>query len=99
MLILSRKLNESIVIDGRIIIKVIRVEGDVVKLGIEAPMDVPVHRQEVYDEIQRNNRGALTRGRTTLPRLETPKSVPSLQSSTPTPPATASRAVNPVGTV
>ena len=76
MLVLSRKSNESIVIDGRIIVKVIRVDGDVVKLGIQAPASVPVHRQEVYDEIQRSNREALTRGRTVLPRLDTAKSVP-----------------------
>ncbi len=69
MLILSRKVNESIVIDGRIIVKVVRVEGDQVKLGIEAPNTVPVHRQEVYDEIQRNNREALTSTRPRLPRL------------------------------
>lgn len=69
MLILSRKTNESIVIDGRITVKIVRVEGDVVKLGVEAPADVPVHRQEVYDEIQRNNREALTQGRPALPRL------------------------------
>ncbi len=59
MLILSRKLNESIVIDGRITVKVIRVEGDSVKLGIVAPSEVPVHRQEVYEEIEANNRAAL----------------------------------------
>ena len=69
MLILSRKLNESIVIDGRIVVKVVRVDGDVVKLGIQAPMEVTVHRQEVYDEIQRNNKEALTRGRPSLPKL------------------------------
>lgn len=69
MLILSRKTNESIVIDGRIIVKIVRVEGDVVKLGVEAPADVPVHRQEVYEEIQRNNKEALTQGRPALPRL------------------------------
>jgi carbon storage regulator len=69
MLILSRKTNESIVIDGRITVKIVRVEGDVVKLGVEAPADVPVHRQEVYEEIQRNNREALTQGRPVLPRL------------------------------
>ena len=69
MLILSRKTNESIVIDGRITVKIVRVEGDVVKLGVEAPADVPVHRQEVYDEIQRNNKQALTQGRPVLPRL------------------------------
>ena len=69
MLILSRKTNESIVIDGRITVKVVRVDGDQVKLGIDAPNTVPVHRQEVYDEIQRNNREALTSTRPNLPRL------------------------------
>lgn len=69
MLILSRKLNESIVIDGRITVKVIRLDGDVVKLGIEAPSDVPVHRHEVYEEIQRSNQEALTQGRPRVPRL------------------------------
>ncbi|MBP9902582.1 MAG: carbon storage regulator CsrA [Verrucomicrobiota bacterium] len=72
MLILSRKTNECIVIDGRIIVKIVRVEGEVVKVGIEAPADVPVHRQEVYEEIQRNNRAALTQGRPALPRLPGP---------------------------
>lgn len=75
MLILSRKTNESIVIDGRIRVKIVRVEGDVVKLGVEAPPDVPVHRQEVYEEIQRNNKEALTEGRPVLPQLsQTPGS-------------------------
>ena len=69
MLILSRKSSESIVIDGRIRVKIVRVEGDVVKIGIEAPADVPVHRQEVYEEIQRNNQQALVRPTAALPRL------------------------------
>ena len=69
MLILSRKLNESIVIDGRITVKVMRVDGDIVKLGIAAPSEVPVHRQEVYDEIQRSNREALTTASRVVPRL------------------------------
>ena len=73
MLILSRKFNESIIIDGRIIVKVVRLDHDVVKLGIEAPMDVPVHRQEVYDEIQRNNKEALTHTRPVVPKLTTTK--------------------------
>ena len=76
MLILSRKLNESIVIDGRIIVKVVRVDGEVVKLGISAPIDVPVHRQEIYEEIQKNNQEALTQGRaavSALPKVPRPK--------------------------
>jgi carbon storage regulator len=69
MLILSRKPGESIVIDGRIVVKIVRLEGDMVKVGIEAPREVPVHRQEVYDEIQRNNMEALTEHRPQVPRL------------------------------
>jgi len=70
MLILSRRTNESIVIDGRIIVKVVRVEGEQVKLGIDAPSFVPVHRQEVYEEIERHNREALPSTRPNLPRLK-----------------------------
>jgi len=69
MLILSRKAGESIVIDGRIIVRIMRLEGDVVKVGIDAPIDIPVHRQEVYDEIQKSNKEALTDSRTKPPCL------------------------------
>lgn len=69
MLILSRKTGETIVIAGDIRVKVMRVEGDVVKIGVEAPSSVPVHRQEVYDEIQRSNQQALTQPSTPLPKL------------------------------
>jgi carbon storage regulator len=69
MLILSRKAGETLVIDGRIRVKVVRVEGDVVKIGIEAPSDISIHRQEIYDEIQRNNKEAVTEVRPTLPRI------------------------------
>lgn len=77
MLILSRKLNESIVIDGRIVVTVMRVQGDVVKLGIVADADVPIHRQEVYNEIQQSNLEALASGRASsaaLPKLARPNS-------------------------
>ena len=76
MLVLSRKVNENIVIDGRIVVKVVRTEGNFVKLGIEAPADVPVHRQEIYDEIQRNNQAALTTGKPTPPWLPSAKVAP-----------------------
>ena len=69
MLILSRKSGESIIIDGHIHVKVVRVEGDVVKLGIEAPSSVPVHRKEVYEVIQRSNQQALMKQPLPLPKL------------------------------
>ncbi|MCL4113144.1 UNVERIFIED_CONTAM: hypothetical protein GTU68_061608 [Idotea baltica] len=52
MLVLSRKKNESIVIDGNIVVTIIEVRGDKVRLGIEAPREVPIHRSEVFDAIQ-----------------------------------------------
>ncbi len=53
MLVLSRKVNETIIINDNIVITVVDIRGDKVRLGIEAPKDVPVHRQEVYDAIKR----------------------------------------------
>jgi len=53
MLVLSRKKNESIVIRDDIVITVVDVRGDKVRLGIEAPKDVPVQRREVYDAIKK----------------------------------------------
>lgn len=51
MLVLSRKKNESIVINNDIVITIVEIRGDKVRLGIEAPKDVPVHRMEVYEAI------------------------------------------------
>ena len=51
MLVLSRKKNESIVINSDITITVVEIRGDKVRLGIVAPKDVPVHRQEVWEAI------------------------------------------------
>ena len=69
MLILSRKPGETVVIDGRIRVKIIRVEGDVVKIGIDAPADISIHRQEVYEEIQRSNQEAATPDQPVVPKL------------------------------
>lgn len=51
MLVLSRKKNESIVINNDIIVTVVEIRGDKVRLGIVAPKEVPVHRQEIFDAI------------------------------------------------
>ncbi len=56
MLVLSRHRDESIIIGDDIVITVVDVRGDKVRLGIDAPTDIPVHRQEVYEAIQRERR-------------------------------------------
>ncbi|MCK8816028.1 carbon storage regulator CsrA [Natroniella sulfidigena] len=58
MLILTRKKEESIILDDKIEVKVLAVEGGRVKLGIEAPADIEIHRQEVYEEIKAENQEA-----------------------------------------
>jgi carbon storage regulator len=58
MLVLSRKLNQSIMIGDNVRIVVVSVDRDQVKLGIDAPREIPVHRSEVFEEIQRTNREA-----------------------------------------
>lgn len=55
MLVLSRKKNESIIIHDDIVITVVEVQGDKVRLGIEAPREVPVHRREVYEAIKESD--------------------------------------------
>ena len=58
MLVLSRQRDESIIIGDNIVITIVDIRGDKVRLGIEAPREIPVHRQEVYDAIQRDNQRA-----------------------------------------
>jgi carbon storage regulator len=60
VLVLSRKLNQAIMIGDDVRIVVVAVDRDTVKLGIEAPRTIPVHRSEVYEEIQRTNRAAVS---------------------------------------
>jgi len=56
MLVLSRQRDESIVIGDNVVVTIVDIRGDKVRLGIDAPQEVPVHRQEVYEAIQRENR-------------------------------------------
>jgi carbon storage regulator len=58
MLVLSRHRDESIMIGDDIVVTIVDIRGDKVRLGIEAPTDIPVHRQEIYEAIQRENRKA-----------------------------------------
>ena len=58
MLVLTRKLEESLLLGGEIRITVLGVNGDKVRLGINAPKEIAVHRKEVYDAIRRENRAA-----------------------------------------
>lgn len=61
MLILTRKAGESITIgDGSITVNVMEIKGRQVRLGIEAPADMPIHRQEIFEKIKEANRMAIT---------------------------------------
>ena len=61
MLVLSRQRDESIVIGDNVVVTIVDIRGDKVRLGIEAPGEVPVHRQEVFEAIQRENRKPASR--------------------------------------
>jgi len=58
MLVLSRHRDERIMIGDEVTVTVVDIRGDKVRLGIEAPPEIPVHRREVYEAIQRENREA-----------------------------------------
>ena len=58
MLVLARQRDQTVIIGDDIEVTVVDVRGDKVRLGIDAPSDIPVHRQEVYEAIQRENRKA-----------------------------------------
>ena len=55
MLVLSRHRDESIMIGDDVVVTIVDIRGDKVRLGIDAPQDIPVHRQEVYDAIVRSS--------------------------------------------
>ena len=62
MLVLSRHRDESIMIGDDVVVTIVDIRGDKVRLGIDAPQSIPVHRLEVYDAIQRENRRATQTG-------------------------------------
>lgn len=70
MLVLTRKRDESIMIGDDIKIIIVDVRGDQVKLGIDAPRHIPVHREEVYKEIQEENRRAALKESADLAALD-----------------------------
>ncbi|OXS77023.1 carbon storage regulator [Lysinibacillus sp. KCTC 33748] len=70
MLVLSRKKDESIMIGDQIEIKILAVEGEQIKIGIVAPKNVKVHRSEVFEAIQAQNREALTASSSFLEQLK-----------------------------
>ena len=55
MLVLSRQRDQSIIIGDDIVVTIVDIRGDKVRLGIDAPTEIPVHRREVYEAIQREN--------------------------------------------
>ena len=58
MLVLSRQRDESIMIGDNIVVTIVDIRGDKVRVGINAPTEIPVHRQEIYEAIQRENQRA-----------------------------------------
>lgn len=69
MLILTRKAGEGILIGNDIVIKIFEIEGDRVKIGIDAPKSMKVLRQELYEDISRENKMAASTGKSALDEL------------------------------
>jgi carbon storage regulator len=76
MLVLSRQRDESIIIGDNIVVTIVDIRGDKVRLGIDAPTEIPVHRREVFEAIQRENQHAA--------QIQ-PKEIRGLEGTTPTP--------------
>ncbi|MDG1891520.1 MAG: carbon storage regulator CsrA [Verrucomicrobiota bacterium] len=72
MLVLSRKTGESIIIDGQITVHILKSDKETVKIGVDAPKDIPIFRKEIHDEIRFSNQKAATAPDTDLTKLKTP---------------------------
>ncbi len=70
MLTLTRKKDEAIIVDGNIEIKILDVQGDKVKIGISAPKEVSIYREEVYQKIEESNKKATLREQETLTKFK-----------------------------
>ncbi|MEW1959832.1 carbon storage regulator CsrA [Kineococcus sp. NPDC059986] len=70
MLVLTRKAGESVVIGDEVVVRVLEVRGDVVRVGIDAPRDVQVHRQEVYEAVREANIAASTASEEAITALQ-----------------------------
>jgi carbon storage regulator len=78
MLVLSRQRDESIIIGDKVVVTIVDIRGDKVRLGIQAPSEIPVHRQEVYEAIKKENRNAskpstVEMGEATVPAKAAPQ--------------------------
>jgi carbon storage regulator len=69
MLVLSRKIGESVIIQNNIKITVLEISGNQIKLGFEAPDDVPIYRQEIYERIVSENKSAVEIDRNSLKKF------------------------------
>lgn len=70
MLVLTRRIGESLVIGDDVVIRVLDVKGDVVRIGVDAPRHVQIHRQEVYEAVMAANRAAAASSEQGLGALE-----------------------------
>ncbi|WP_069998876.1 carbon storage regulator CsrA [Cellulosilyticum sp. I15G10I2] len=70
MLTLTRKKDEAIIVDGNIEIKILDIQGDKVKIGIAAPKEVTIYREEIYQKIQVSNRAATKMEQETLSKFK-----------------------------
>ncbi|MEE9415083.1 MAG: carbon storage regulator CsrA [Acidimicrobiales bacterium] len=72
MLVLTRERGEAIVIGDNVTVTIVEIRGDQVRLGIDAPREITIHRQEVFDELQSENRRAATTAKDDLRLLPKP---------------------------